>query len=75
MHVPALNRPKVREGKTAWAQAVRKRMGPGPSTNFLTLGQQFTELRNDPDHAWLQEYPYAVVRHSLNYLADAYTRY
>ena len=75
MHVPALNWPEVREGKTAWAQAVRRKMGPGPSTSFFTLGQRFTELRNDPDHAWLKAYPYKVVRYSLKYLADAYTRY
>ena len=75
MHVPALNWPEVREGKTAWAKAVRKKMGPGPSTSFFTLGQRFTELRNDPDHAWLKAYPYQVVRYSLKYLADAYTRF
>ncbi|MYA05022.1 MAG: helix-turn-helix domain-containing protein, partial [Caldilineaceae bacterium SB0664_bin_22] len=75
MHVPALNWPEVREGKTAWAKAVRKKMGPGPSTSFFTLGQRFTELRNDPDHAWLKDYPYKVVRYSLKYLADAYARY
>ena len=75
MHVPALNWPEVREGKTAWAKAVRRKMGPGPSTSFFTLGQRFTELRNDPDHAWLKDYPYKVVRYSLKYLADAYARY
>ena len=62
MHVPALNWPEVREGKTAWAKAVRKKMGPGPSTSFFTLGRRFTALRNDPDHAWLKDYPYQVVR-------------
>ena len=75
MHVPALNWPEVREGKTAWAKAVRKKMGPGPSTSFFTLGLRFTELRHDPDHAWLKDYPYQVVRYSLKYLADAYARY
>ena len=75
MHVPALNWPEVREGKTAWAKGVRKKMGPGPSTSFFTLGQRFTELRNDPDHAWLKDCPYKVVRYSLKYLADAYARY
>ena len=73
--MPALNWPEVREGKTAWAKAVRKKMGPSPSTSFFTLGQRFTELRNDPDHAWLKDYPYQVVRYSLKYLADAYARY
>ena len=75
MHVPAANGPEVRAGKTAWAQAVRKRMGPTPSVAYFTLCQRFTELRNDPDHAWLQDYPAAVVRYSLKYLADAYKRY
>ncbi|MXZ43013.1 MAG: transposase, partial [Caldilineaceae bacterium SB0666_bin_21] len=75
MHVPALNWPEVREGKTAWAKAVRRKMGPSPSTSFFTLGQRFTELRNDPDHAWLKAYPYKVVRYSLKYLADAYKRF
>ena len=74
MHVPALNWLEVREGKTAWAKACRKKMGPSPSTSFFTLGRRFTELRNDPDHAWLKEYPYKVVRYSLKYLADAYAR-
>ena len=75
MHVPALNWPEVREGKTAWAKAIRRKMGPSPSTSFFTLGQRFTELRNDPDHAWLKDYPYKVVRYSLKYLADAYKRF
>ena len=39
------------------------------------MGQRFTELRNDPDHAWLKDYPYKVVRYSLKYLADAYKRF
>ncbi len=51
------------------------KIGPKSSTSFFTLGQRFTQLRNDPDHAWLKEYPYACVRYSLKYLADAYTRY
>ena len=42
---------------------------------LLHLGRRFTELRNDPDHAWLKDYPYKVVRYSLKYLADAYARY
>ncbi len=51
------------------------RIGPKPVPTFFTLGLRFTELRNDPDHAWLKEYPYKVVRYSLKYLADAYTRF
>ena len=51
------------------------KIGPKPSTSFFTLGQRFTQLRNDPDHAWLKDYPFACVRYSLKYLADAYTRY
>ena len=39
------------------------------------MGQRFTQLRTDPDHAWLKDYPFACVRYSLKYLADAYKRY
>ncbi len=31
-------------------------------------------LSRDPDHAWLQAMPYAAVRYTLKYLADAYSR-
>ena len=51
------------------------RIGPKPVPTFFTLGLRFTALRHDPDHAWLKEYPYKVVRYSLKYLADAYARY
>ena len=51
------------------------RIGPKPIPTFFTLGLRFTALRHDPDHAWLKEYPYKVVRYSLKYLADAYTRF
>ncbi len=51
----------------------RKRMGPKPSVACYTLYKRFTELRNDPDHAWLKDYPFACVRYTLKYLADAYT--
>ena len=75
MHVPAANWPEVRAGKTAWAQAFRKRMGPTPSVSYFTLCRRFTELRNDPAHAWLKAYPFHCVRYSLKYLADAYKRF
>ena len=75
VHVPAAHWREVREGRTAWVQACKKRMGPRPATTFFTLGPRFTALRKDPDHAWLKAYPYQVVRDSLKYLADAYTRY
>ncbi|MCE2468642.1 MAG: transposase [Caldilineaceae bacterium] len=75
MYVPAANWPEVRAGQTAWAKAVRKRMGPKPSVACYTLYKRFTELRDDPDHAWLQDYPFACVRDTLKYLADAYTRF
>ncbi len=39
------------------------------------MGRRFTQLRHDPDHAWLKDYPFACVRYSLKYLADAYQRY
>ncbi|MXZ23773.1 MAG: helix-turn-helix domain-containing protein, partial [Caldilineaceae bacterium SB0665_bin_21] len=51
------------------------RIGPKPVPTFFTLGLRFTALRHDPDHTWLKEYPYQVVRYSLKYLADAYTRF
>ncbi len=57
VHMSALNWPEVGESKTAWAKAVRRKMGAGPSASFFTLGQRFTELRNDPDHAWLKADP------------------
>ncbi len=51
------------------------RIGPKPVPTFFTLGRRFTQLRNDPDHAWLKDYPFACVRYNLKYLADAYQRY
>ncbi len=51
------------------------RIGPKPVPTFFTLGLRFTARRHDPDHAWLKAYPYQVVRYSLKYLADAYTRF
>ncbi|MCY4520548.1 MAG: helix-turn-helix domain-containing protein, partial [Caldilineaceae bacterium] len=51
------------------------RIGPKPVPTFFTLGRRFTVLRNDPDHAWLKDYPFACVRYSLKCLADAYQRY
>ena len=50
-------------------------IGPKPVPTFFTLGRRFTQLRHDPDHAWLKDYPFACVRYSLKYLADAYQRY
>lgn len=52
--MPVANWPEVRAGKTAWAKACRRRMGPKPSVASYTLYKHFTELRNDPDHVWLQ---------------------
>ena len=76
LHAPILDMAGYREGRTAWAQGQRKRLRKTkPSTTFFTLDKRFTELRKDPAHAWLKEYPYQVVRYSLKYLADAYTRY
>jgi transposase len=51
------------------------KIGPKPSVSFFTLGQRFTVLRNDPEHAWLKAYPAAVVHYTLKYLADAYKRF
>ena len=51
------------------------RIGPKPSVSFFTLGKRFTSLRNRPEHAWLKTLPYAAVRHTLKYLAEAYQRF
>ncbi len=51
------------------------RIGPKPIPTFFTLGTRFAKLRSDRDHAWLRDYPFACVRYSLKYLADAYKRY
>ena len=75
MHVPAANWPEVRAGKTAWAPCACGRPWPTPSVSYFTLCRRFTELRNDPDHAWLKAYPFHCVRYSLKYLADAYMRF
>ncbi|MCY4520842.1 MAG: hypothetical protein OXC13_08680 [Caldilineaceae bacterium] len=75
IRVPAARGPEVREGKTPWAKAFRKRMGPKPSVSAFTLYKRFTELRHDPDHTWLKDYLFSVVRYSLKDLADAYQRF
>ena len=36
-----------------------------PSLTFFSLGKEFTALRRDREYAWLQEYSFAAVRHSL----------
>ena len=43
----------------------------------MTLFKRFTVLRNDPEHAWLQDCdcPGTCVRYRLAYRADAYTRF
>ena len=51
------------------------RIGPKPSVSFFTLDQRLTALRNDPDYAWLKALPYAAVRYTLKYLAEAYKRF
>ena len=51
------------------------KIGPKPIPAFFTLGQRFTELRNDPDHTWLKDYPFVCVRYTLKYLADAYRQF
>lgn len=52
------------------------KLGPGPGRpTYFTFCQRFTALRNDPEHAWLKDYPFACVRYTLKYLADAYARH
>ncbi len=41
-----------------------------PSVSFFTLGKAFTQLRRSTP--WLQELPFAVVRHTLKRQADAW---
>ncbi len=43
-----------------------------PSTDWRTLFTEFTQLRNDPVYAWLQEYSFACVRHTLKQLSRAF---
>ena len=44
-----------------------------PSTTFFSLAKQFTKLRGRTD--WLQELPFAPVRHVLKHQAEAWKRY
>ncbi len=43
-----------------------------PSTDWRSLFLEFTQLRNDPAYAWLQEYSFACVRHTLKQLSQAF---
>ena len=43
-----------------------------PSTHWQTLFTEFTQLRNDQEYAWLQEYSFACVRHTLKQLSQAF---
>ncbi len=43
-----------------------------PSTQWQTLFTEFTKLRNSPEYAWLQEYSFACVRHTLKQLSQAF---
>ncbi len=58
-----------RERNLADYQAFRNGKGKRPHTSFFSLGVEFTKLRHETD--WLQELPFAPVRHSLKYFADA----
>jgi len=52
------------------------KLGDGPgSPTFFTLGQRFTQLRNAPGHAWLQDYSYEIVRYACKYMGDAYAAF
>ena len=43
-----------------------------PSVSFFTLGQAYTQLRRVTP--WLQELPFAPIRYTLKYQADAWQR-
>ena len=45
------------------------------STDWRTLFTEFTQLRNDPEYAWLQEYSFACVRHTLKQLSQAFKNF
>ena len=62
-------------GTTCWPTVSGGMRAGRRCTYPLSTGRRFTELRHDPDHAWLKDYPYQVVCYSLKYLADAYARY
>ena len=47
--------------------------GRTPSPTFFTLGKAFTDLRRVTP--WLQDMPYAAVRYTLKYQADAWRRF
>ncbi len=52
------------------------KLGEGPgSPTFFTLGTRFTQLRNAPGHAWLQDYSYEIVRYACKYMGDAYAAF
>ena len=44
-----------------------------PSVSFFTLGKAYTQLRKATP--WLQELPFAPIRYTLKYQADAWQRY
>ena len=46
---------------------------PPPAPTFFTLGKAFTQLRRATP--WLQAMPYAPVRYTLKYQADAWRRF
>ena len=46
-----------------------------PSTDWRSLFLEFTQLRNDPAYAWLQEYSFACVRHTLKQLSQAFENF
>ena len=45
-----------------------------PPVSFFSLGKTFIELRNSPDHEWLQGYHCATVRYTLKRQADAWQK-
>ncbi len=75
LHVPALHWPEVRGRTTAWGRAQRKAMGSAPSTSYFTFSQRFRDLWDDPELAWLREYPYKVLRNAGKDLSLAFAHY
>ena len=54
-------------------KAAKESGGKLPSCSFFSLGKQFTALRRET--LWLQELSYKIVRYTLKYQADAWTKF
>ena len=73
--------PAASYGTTSWPASSKHTAvggpigGPRPSGSFFSKGKEFTALRGTDEYAWRQAYGFGAVRHTLKYLADAYTAF